>query len=262
MTIFVGTSGWQYGDWCDAFYPRGVSQREWLAYYAARFQIVEVNNSFYQLPKLETARRWAETTPPDFLFAMKMTRYLTHIKRLKEPEEPIERFFEMADEMSPKLGPVLLQLPPNMRQDLSRLAETLDAIPKGVRVAVEFRHESWHTPECRALLADRGAANCLADRRDKLVTPDWATADWAYIRFHEGVGAAAPCYSPDALRNWADRIATTWDRHADVYAFFNNDARGCAVLDAIVLAALLRQRGLEVSRVPASNEIHIAFPAA
>jgi uncharacterized protein YecE (DUF72 family) len=255
--LHVGTSGWQYRDWRNSFYPRGEAQSEWLRHYAARFATVELNNPFYRLPERSTFERWRETTPDDFAFAVKMSRYLTHVRRLREPEEPVHRFFERAEGLGEKLGPVLLQLPPTLEVDLGRLADTLDRFPAGVRVAVEPRDDSWFGDGLRSLLEERGAALCLADspRRD---TPVWRTAGWGFVRFHEGQAAPRPCYGERALATWAERTASLWDAQADVFCYFNNDARACAVRDAVTFARLARRAGLRPTRVPEADEVRLA----
>ena len=163
MPVLIGTSGWQYRDWRGAFYPAGLPQARWLEHHASRFRTLEVNNAFYRLPEASTFTAWAERTPDDFLIAVKASRYLTHIKRLKDPAEPVKRFVERASCLGLKLGPVLLQLPPNLAAKPDALDETLRLFPRGWRVAVEFRHETWFTDEVRALLQRQGAAMCLAD---------------------------------------------------------------------------------------------------
>ncbi len=258
VTIYVGTSGWQYKDWRPAFYPPKLPLRTWLSYFAERFQVVEVNNSFYQLPTHETVRRWAEATPPDFLFAMKMTRYVTHIKRLKDPKEPVERFVDVATELGPKLGPVLLQLPPSLQRDLPSLGATLEAFPPSIRVAVEFRHDSWYGRETQQMLSEHHAALCIADRKGHVRPPMDQTTEWGYVRLHEGTAWPNPCYGDAALQAWADRIMDRWGGDGDAYVFFNNDAHACAVQDARLLAAMLAERGVVVSRFPAADEVHIA----
>jgi len=255
--LYVGTSGWQYRDWRDSFYPRGVAQPEWLRHYAARFATVELNNSFYRLPDRDTFERWREATPDDFVFAVKMSRYLTHVRRLRDPEEPVRRFFERAEGLGDKLGPVLLQLPPTLGADLARLADTLDRFPAGVRVAVEPRDDSWFDDGLRSLLEARGAALVLADSPRRR-TPVWRTAGWGFVRFHEGVATPRPCYGERALSTWAERIASLWDDGADVFCFFNNDARACAVRDAVVFAGLVSRAGLRPTRVPETEEVRLA----
>jgi uncharacterized protein YecE (DUF72 family) len=255
--LYVGTSGWQYRDWRDSFYPREVAQPDWLRHYARRFATVELNNSFYRLPERSTFERWRESTPEDFVLAVKMSRYLTHVRRLRDPEEPVRRFFERADGLGDRLGPVLLQLPPTLAADLGRLAGTLDRFPSGVRVAVEPRDDSWFDDGLRSLLEERGAALCLADS-PRRATPVWRTAGWGFVRFHEGQATPRPCYGDRALAAWAERIAALWDADADVFCYFNNDARACAVRDAVRFAELARIAGLRPTRVPAAEEIRLA----
>lgn len=248
MILFIGTSGWQYAHWRGTFYPQSLPSARWLDQYAAQFQVVEVNNTFYRLPEANVFRSWAERTPADFLFAVKMSRFLTHIKRLRDPDEPIERFFTRASALGPKLGPVLVQLPPAMKRDAGRLDAALECFPKSARVAVEFRDESWFVPEIESLLGRRRAALCVWDRSG-LRTPLWRTADFGYVRFHEGSAIPAPCYGARAMGSWARRIAAVWPGPCDVFAFFNNDANTCAVLDAGLLARAADRLGLARTRV-------------
>jgi uncharacterized protein YecE (DUF72 family) len=250
MPVLIGTSGWQYRHWRELFYPIGVPQRNWLEHYAERFETVESNNAFYRLPERSTFESWAQRTPPGFVWAVKMSRYLTHIKRLADPSEPVQRFLERAQGLGPKLGPVLLQLPPTLKADLARLDEVLLLLTPQVRVAVEFRHDTWFTAETRALLEQRGAALCLADRGSKPVTPLWRTAPWGYVRWHQGRAAPEPCYGETALRSWAARVAELWSGEEDVFCFFNNDPLGCALRDARLFAGHVRRTGREPSHVP------------
>lgn len=257
MPVLIGTSGWQYRHWKEAFYPQGVPQKAWLEFYAQRFQIVELNNSFYHLPKAESFASWAQRTPEDFIVAAKVSRYLTHIKRLKDPEEPVARFMKNASCLGSKLGPVLLQLPPTLQADLAALDATLTQFPDTVRVAVEFRHSSWFTLETKRLLEAHRAACCLADRDADPVTPLWRTAEWSFVRWHHGLSRPPPCYKRKDMAEWAKRIAGSWSSEEDVYAFFNNDPRGCALRDAYVFAEEAREVGLAPTRVPAKDEVKI-----
>ena len=172
MTVLIGTSGWMYRDWRERFYPKGVPQRVWLEHYAERFVTVESNNAFYMLPKPETFKSWAERTPDDFVMAVKVNRYITHIRRLRDCAEPAARFLEHCRHLGSKLGPILLQLPPNLKANLEDLGATLDALGPG-RVAVEFRHETWFTDETRAVLEERNVALCMADRDSRPISPTW-----------------------------------------------------------------------------------------
>jgi uncharacterized protein YecE (DUF72 family) len=192
VTVLVGTSGWQYRDWRGPFYPSGLRQAEWLESYATRFSTVEVNNAFYRLPEAATFDRWAARTPEGFVVAVKASRYLTHIRRLRDPAEPVGRLLERCRHLGPKLGPVLLQLPPTLTARHDDLAATLDAFGDACRVAVEFRHPSWFTDETERLLRAHDAAFCLADAPSRR-TPYWRTASWGYLRLHEGRAHPPPC---------------------------------------------------------------------
>ncbi|NUP80949.1 MAG: DUF72 domain-containing protein [Nonomuraea sp.] len=236
MATLVGTSGWQYKDWRGVLYPQGVPQRLWLETYAAEFPTVESNNAFYRLPGPETFAAWRERTPAGFVMAVKAGRFLTHIKRLADPEEPVGRLMGAAGELKEKLGPILLQLPPTLRADPGRLDRCLGCFPAGVRVAVEPRHDSWWTEEVRQVLLRHGAALCWADRLGRPLTPLWRTAGWGYVRLHEGLAAPRPSYGDAALRSWARRVGEAAWR--DAYVYFNNDPGGAAVRDARRFARL------------------------
>ncbi|MEV5241105.1 DUF72 domain-containing protein [Streptomyces cinnamoneus] len=250
MPLLVGTSGWQYKDWRGDLYPADLPQRLWLEEYAASFATVENNNAFYRLPTPETFAAWHDRTPAGFVMAVKASRYLTHIKRLRDPEEPVERLLRHAAGLGDRLGPVLLQLPPTLHADAALLDAALRCFPRRVRVAVEPRHGSWWTDEVRDVLERRGAALCWADHDSRPVTPLWRTADWGYVRFHSGRAQPWPRYGRQALTTWAGRLADTWPERADVYAYFNNDPGGAAVHDAVVFARAAARRGRTVSRTP------------
>ena len=201
------------------------------------------------MPSSETFRSWAGRVPDGFLFAVKASRYLTHVRRLQEPGDPVAYLMERASELGPHLGPVLLQLPPDMPIDLPRLDATLQAFPQGTRVAVEPRHSSWFNDELRAMLTMHNAALCLADRRGPL-TPQWQTADWTYLRFHGGRASPRPCYTERALDAWATRLRESAGTAPDAFAYFNNDHQCCALRDAAWFARSLAQVGVEVSVLP------------
>ncbi len=252
MSVLIGTSGWQYRHWRGPFYPLSASggrERDELAFYAARYATVEINASFYRLPAPDTFAAWAARVPEEFIFAVKASRYLTHVRQLREPEDPVRRLLDAAGRLGEKLGPVLLQLPPTLTIDAGRLRAALAAFPRRVRVAVEFRHASWFRPETQALLEEFGAALCLTDRRAAWETPRWRTAGWAYLRFHGGLGEPATCYEPETLAARAEEIAQLWGQ-APIYAYFNNDPYGCALRDASRFADAVRSLGLTPSRTP------------
>jgi uncharacterized protein YecE (DUF72 family) len=254
VVVYVGTSGWHYRDWRRAYYPHGLTQAAWLEWYARGFATVESDNAFYRLPERRVFADWAERTPDDFVMAVKVSRYLTHIKRLRDPSEPVGRFLDRVGGLGPKLGPVLLQLPPTLQADVQALAAVLALFPADVRVAIEFRHASWFVPPVRALLERHGAALCLADRRG-VRTPIWRTTDWTYLRLHEGRAHPSPCYGRAALRGWADRLAGEWGPEEDVFVYFNNDPRACAPRDAARFGLAVARRGLRPSRVPSVRTV-------
>lgn len=269
MPVVVGTSGWQYRDWRGPLYPPGLAQRRWLEHYASQYATVENNGTFYRLPARETFADWQARTPPDFVMTVKASRYLTHIRRLRDPAEPVARMMAAAAGLGGRLGPVLLQLPPTLPADAGLLAGCLAELarhpaagggpgpghdPAGrLRIAVEPRHPSWWTGQIRDVLASHGAALCWADRRGRPVTPLWRTADWGYLRFHEGTARPWPRYGRQALRSWAGRLAETWPDAADVYVYFNNDPGGAAVADSAAFARLAARAGLTVTRTPGSR---------
>jgi uncharacterized protein YecE (DUF72 family) len=241
MPLRVGTSGWQYRDWRHLLYPPELPQRRWLEHYAMRYSTVESNAAFYRLPSYDTFSSWRERTPHGFVMAVKASRYLTHVRRLRDPEEPVRRLMSHAAGLAERLGPVLLQLPPTLRADADLLDACLACFPPGAHVAVEPRHDSWWSNEIRAVLEGRAAALCWADRRSRPITPLWRTADWGYVRFHEGRARPRPRYGRQALASWVQRITDTWPDSADVFAYFNNDLGGAAVRDA---DAFIRMAGL------------------
>lgn len=250
MPMLVGTSGWQYDDWRGVLYPPGLPQREWLAYYFTRFQTVEINATFYRLPTPQVVARWAEAIPADGVVAVKASRFLTHIRRLKDPQEPVDRMESVLAPLGGRLGPVLLQLPPTLSATPEALEVTLSAFPAGRRVAVEPRHPSWFVPAVRDVLVAHGAALVWADRRNRPTGPLWRTAGWGFLRFHEGLARPAPSYGPVALRRWSARLREQWSAEEDVYVYFNNDAHGAAVRNASTFAQLTAREGWPVSRTP------------
>jgi uncharacterized protein YecE (DUF72 family) len=240
--VRVGCSGWNYRDWREAFYPKGLPPKRWLEHYATVFETVEVNNTFYRLPTRSAVAGWAEQTPPDFVFAVKASRYLTHIKRLTDMEAGVERFYERIEPLveSRKLGPVLWQLPGNFRRDDERLDRALAALPPG-RHCFEFRHESWFTPEVYGLLRRAGAALVIGDAPERPFQTHELTTDWTFVRFHRGSRGRNGNYSARELEEWAARIRR-WRRKVDVYAYFNNDWNAYAIANGRALERLLELR--------------------
>lgn len=243
MVIHIGTSGWQYADWRGGLYPEGLPQRRWLERYAQVFSIVEVNNSFYRLPERSTFESWRDRTPEGFTFVVKASRYLTHVKRLRDAEAPVATFWDRVSALGPKRGPVLFQLPPRFPADAERLATFLAWLPGSMRAAWEFRDPSWMRDDVFSLLDRRGDALVLADRPG-FRGPMVVTGGWSYVRFHQG-SRRGPDYRRDKLRRWADRLADLPVR--DVWVFFNNDHGGAAVRDAMFLREVVGESQARVA---------------
>jgi len=224
----IGTSGYQYDHWRGVFYPEKLSRRAWFAYYAQHFDTVEINNTFYGLPAAETFDRWRKQAPESFCYALKFSRYGSHIKRLKEPRATIKTFLQRARRLKETIGPILVQLPPRWNVDSARLSGFLSAAPPSIRWAVELRDPSWLCPEVFAILAHHKAALCIHDMIQD--HPRLLTADWTYLRFH-GTDYAGS-YSSLQLREQARWIKRRLSEGVDVFAYFNNDAQGYAVSNA------------------------------
>ena len=238
--VHVGTSGWHYKHWLGDFYPPRFPPANMLAWYAREFHTVEINNSFYRLPEAKTFEQWGRIVPPGFVFAVKASRYITHIKRLKDPEDSIKLFFSRAKYLGQHLGPVLFQLPPKWKADLERLEQFLALLPKGQQFVIEFRDESWYRQEVCELLRRHNVALCLHD---------WASAQWSreltanftYIRFHGSTGKYAGDYPDHLLHEWAKQIEGWCGQVKEVFAYFNNDVGGHAIRNARSLRAMLEK---------------------
>ncbi|MGI8920776.1 MAG: DUF72 domain-containing protein [Solirubrobacteraceae bacterium] len=237
----IGCSGWQYRDWRGSLYPPGVPTRRWLEAYAERFNTVEVNSTFYRLPSREAVAQWVKQTPAGFVFAVKASRYLTHVKRLAEISGGVQRFYERIELLvkAQRLGPVLWQLPENFHRDDDRLASALDVLPAG-RHTFEFRHASWFVEEVMALLRAHNVALAIGDHPQRPFQTADVTADFVFVRFHHGSRGRGGNYSASELEAWASRLARWRARH-DVFAYFNNDWKAYAPRNAAALAALLAQ---------------------
>jgi len=232
--VWIGTSGYVYKHWRKGvFYPPKLKLREELAFYAARFPTVELNNPFYRLPTEEMFDRWRDVTPPGFQFSVKASRYITHIKRLQDVEEALQLFMERARRLGPKLGPVLFQLPPTQQLDLPRLAAFLQLLEAGQRWVLEFRHPSWHTNEVYDVLARHGVALCIPVG-GRLDPARITTAPFTYVRMHRGREPAGG-FNPAELRDWARQVRSLSQVGKDVYIYFNNDWEGLAIRDALAL---------------------------
>jgi uncharacterized protein YecE (DUF72 family) len=235
----VGCSGWQYSHWRGHLYPPDLPLSRWFEHYASVFDTVEINNTFYRLPEAETFAAWRRRAPPGFLFAVKASRYLTHMKKLKDAEEPVERFFSRARQLVPKLGPVLYQLPPRWPRDLDRLREFLAVLPPRALHAVEFREPTWYDPEVLAELDRRGVALCLHDMPGS-ATDRRSAGPFVYVRFHGSGSRYGGAYSDERLDDWSGWLAAEMARGRSVFAYFNNDAGGHAPRDAIRLRDRIR----------------------
>ncbi|MGD0454140.1 MAG: DUF72 domain-containing protein [Solirubrobacteraceae bacterium] len=241
--VHVGCSGWDYQSWRGAVYPRGLPVERWLERYAELFDTVEVNATFYRLIKRDAVQKWVDQTPEGFLFAVKASRYLTHVKRLASIEEGVARFYERIEPLieAKRLGPVLWQLPETFRRDDERLAGALAALPAG-RHAFEFRHPSWFAPQVYELLRERDVALVIGDHPERPFQTDEATAGWRYVRFHHGASGQRGNYSDRELESWAKRLAG-WRERSELFIYFNNDWEAFAPQNAAKLRGQLDRLG-------------------
>lgn len=238
--VRIGCSGWVYPHWRGDFYPEKLPVKRWFEFYAEQFDTVEINNSFYRLPKAETFEAWRKQAPPGFRYTVKANRFLTQAKKLKDCAEPIARMMAPVRALGEALGPILYQLPPRFRVNLDRLDEFLGLLPKDVTHVFEFREKSWLTEEMLAVLDRHGVSFCTHDMPG-LESPRWAVGPIAYVRFHGGQGKYWGRYSDEALLGWAGWIAEQARGGRDVWAYFNNDIGGAAIHDALTLKAMVRQ---------------------
>ncbi len=235
--IHIGTSGWSYDHWHGVFYPAHTATTRMLAYYAQHLQCVEINSSFYHLPERKTLQQWYDSTPDDFRFAVKASRYITHMKKLRDPEETVPPLLERLAILGDKLGPVLFQLPPHWHFNGERLGAFLDSLGDKFRYAFEFRDQSWLNEQTYALLTQHGAAFCIYEL-DGFLSPRQVTTDFIYVRLHGPDGPYQGSYDEQTLAGWA-AACSTWSRNAqDVYCYFDNDQDGYAVQNALRLQAL------------------------
>lgn len=238
MTVHIGTSGWHYQHWKGTFYPGALSEKMFLHYYTNHFHTVEINNSFYHLPSQKAIELWKDTVPDNFIFSVKASRFITHMKKLKDPQKSLKLFFERIELLHEKLGPILFQLPPNWNFNYERLITFLKALPKGYRYTIEFRDPRWFTPLTYEALEEYGIAFCIYDLNGRL-SPKQVTADFVYLRLH---GPDAPYqgqYSTEVLTEWSGDFALWAGEGREIFCYFDNDQFGYAAQDALKLQQIV-----------------------
>jgi uncharacterized protein YecE (DUF72 family) len=231
---YIGTSGWHYDDWQGRFYPEKLPKSQWLEYYAGNFPTVELNNTFYRLPSEKAVSNWNNNVPSGFIFAVKVSRFITHVKKLRDTGEAIASFMSRIKGLQEKLGPLLYQLPPGMHRNDEILEDFLSSLPTGFRHVIEFRHESWLTDRIFEILRKHDSGFCVFDMPG-LACPVLATADFAYIRFHGHDNLYSSCYTDEELNNWSKNIVELSQDLETVYIYFNNDVAGYALKNAVTL---------------------------
>ena len=238
--IRIGCSGWQYKHWRERFYPEGLPQTRWFAFYADHFDTVEINSSFYHLPKASTFEKWRDQAPPGFCYAVKANKFITQAKKLNECEEPLDRMMAATRHMGDRLGPMLYQLPPSLGINLQRLESFLRLVPADVTNVFEFRHKSWYVPETYALIDRYGASFCIHDMPGS-ASERVAVGPAVYIRFHGGEGKYWGRYSDERLLGWADWIVEQARGGRRCWCYFNNDIDAHAIRDAQTLRSMVGQ---------------------
>ncbi len=236
--VHVGTSGWHYAHWKGPFYPDDLPDPEMLAFYAGRFSTVEINNTFYHLPRKETLAGWRDSVPAGFIFSVKASRFITHMKKLHDVRKPLSVFFGTVDALGDKLGPVLFQLPPKWRLNAERLQKFLSVLPKDYRYALEFRDPSWFASEVYGALSEFGVSFCIYDLAGSL-SPKEITSDLVYIRLHGPDGPYRGRYDTAALAGWAGTFAAWRKKGKEIYCYFDNDEAGYAAGDALRLLKMI-----------------------
>jgi len=236
--IHIGTSGWHYAHWKGPFYPPGIKSEEMLVFYASHFQDAEINASFYHLPKAETLENWYEIVPEGFLFSAKASRYITHMKKLKDPEEPVRTFLESIGRLGKRVGPILFQLPPNWKCNVDRLRHFLEILPPQFRYCFEFRDPTWFDEGIYTLLRQADAAFCIYELAGTF-SPCEVTSDFVYIRLHGPAAAYEGSYNDEALAGWAKALTRWAEEGKEVFCFFDNDQNGYAAQNALTLKRML-----------------------
>ena len=235
---YIGCSGWHYDHWRGLYYPEGLPKAKWLQFYAKQFNTVELNSSFYRLPTEKAFTNWQESSPDNFVFSVKVSRFITHIKRLKNLDSAVDNFLSRACFLENKLGPLLYQLPPNMKRNDEVFENFLSLLPKNYQHVFEFRHESWLDDSVFRTMERYNAALCVFEMPD-LNCPIIATSDFAYIRFHGSASLYSSCYSDEELSQWAEKIARLGQNLKAIYIYFNNDAEAFAIRNALTLREYL-----------------------
>ena len=236
--IHIGTSGWHYKHWKEAFYPQDIPQKEYLKHYVKHFRTAEINNSFYRIPEKSTLQKWSREAGKSFIFSAKASRYITHMKKLKDPQEPVKNFINKIKALGDSLGPILFQLPPRWRKNRERLQTFLEALPSGYRYTFEFRDPDWFGDDIYELLEKHKAAFCVYDF-DRRQSPKKVTADFVYIRLHGPDGAYKGKYDDQELSGWAGAIFHWIQQGREVFCYFDNDQAGYAAENALRLQEML-----------------------
>ncbi len=237
--VHIGTSGWHYKHWRSSFFPDKLPTAKWLRWYAERFDTVEINNSFYRLPQTSAIKTWRHETPADFCFAVKASRYITHNKKLKDPEGNFEKFFAVVGKLERRLGPILFQLPPSWKINAERLDEFLSGLPRGLRYVFEFRNPTWNVPEIYEILRRHNAAYCIYELAG-FISPLEVTADFVYVRLHGPGDKYQGDYPTATLREWASRIEAWRKDLKQVFVYFDNDQAAFAAKNALELKKILK----------------------
>jgi uncharacterized protein YecE (DUF72 family) len=240
QSIHIGTSGWHYAHWQGPFYPQNLPKKKFLAHYAEHFQTVEINNSFYRLPAEKTLVEWREIVPQDFIFGVKASRFITHMKKLKDPKEPLETFLGRINALRDKLGPILFQLPPRWNFNFKRLQSFLEALPRGYRYAFEFRDSSWFNERTYKALKDYGVSFCIYDLAGE-ISPKEITSDMVYVRLHGPGDAYQGCYGTEQLACWAGAFYAWRQEGREIYCYFDNDEAGYAAENALRLKKMIEK---------------------
>jgi len=238
--IHIGTSGWHYDHWKGPFYPEEVQNNKMLELYSQHFSTVEINNTFYQIPEEKTLSQWTENVPVGFIFSVKASRYITHMKKLKDPSAPVSKFLDSIKILGEHTGPVLFQLPSNWNINSKRLKSFLSALPQGYKYAFEFRDESWFDIEICHILEDHNVSFCIYELAGN-ISPFIITADFVYVRLHGPDGPYQGSYSNDSLEEWAENILQWLNEGKEVYLYFDNDEKGYAAINALELQEIVNR---------------------